>query len=282
MAPQPVEESAEAWAPARVAAYLAEYRVLERVNASVNDAVRNRAPNPLLHIASLLRREDFSAPPDRPSPFPPSERYTEAPPGIPETHSQRVWLHPALQGERPDPAPSNSTSPSTLLSAPSSPSRAPPDGSGGEGVRTEQESAATVEPRGAERVEYSQPPRVDGSFSPSTASTSSAEEARGGSHGGTDGASELHGVLPATRAHRRMEGGLARAGAPAEAEGVSVSRGGAASAAHAHVHVPTMEALAKALGLEGEVSTWEEATACAIETLFCELQESMRCHGAMR
>lgn len=47
----------EEWDPSAVAAYLADFRVLERVNDSINDAVRNRAPNPLLHMASVLRSQ---------------------------------------------------------------------------------------------------------------------------------------------------------------------------------------------------------------------------------
>ena len=38
-----------------IAAYLAQHQVLQRVNSSLNAAVRSRAPNPLLFMAQTLR-----------------------------------------------------------------------------------------------------------------------------------------------------------------------------------------------------------------------------------
>ena len=52
--------SGDDWSPDEVAAYLAEHEVLERINESINDAVRTRAPQPLLHMAELLRRPRVS------------------------------------------------------------------------------------------------------------------------------------------------------------------------------------------------------------------------------
>ena len=51
-------EPSSAWPTETIAAYLTEHRVLERVNASIEDAVRARAPNPLLHMAGVLRASE--------------------------------------------------------------------------------------------------------------------------------------------------------------------------------------------------------------------------------
>ena len=49
-------DAVEDWSAAEIADYLSRHEVLQRVNASITDAVRSQAANPLLHMAALLRR----------------------------------------------------------------------------------------------------------------------------------------------------------------------------------------------------------------------------------
>jgi hypothetical protein len=44
-----------ALSPTEVAAYISEHRLLQRINMAISDAINHRAPNPLLHMAALLR-----------------------------------------------------------------------------------------------------------------------------------------------------------------------------------------------------------------------------------
>ena len=63
-------DASREWSSADISAYLTEHMVLQRINLGITDAVRTRAANPLVHVASFLRQPlpMFAAPAPLPAP----------------------------------------------------------------------------------------------------------------------------------------------------------------------------------------------------------------------
>ena len=267
--PSSPEADGEGWAPETVAAYLADFRVLERVNDSINDAVRNRARNPLLHMARVLRREPSNAAPSPPAALEASNASSlEVSGTAPEVVEQperaatttsggaadefgRMWVEPEPSAGQMPEAGAVSTGPSDLAMASKPPDnfREVEDGSSEAGQSSAMDERTEQLAHSQHSSEFGEhghrPGSAEETCSQSLESSSSADEALEGGSGydavlrGASG-----GALGGACARRRAEASE-EAAALLSTPGVDADELGGAAGSLARVHVPTIEALAK-------------------------------------